>query len=351
VHLQADILINDTEQPDLGIPLDVPTEGEHDPLRWNTLVGGGGAAAGNPCVQECLAEAVLLPTGHVDDEGYFALPEEITYAFGKNGSCVSPFVKNGRCLFKEFPEGCGLYDTEGNKILSSDDWKRAFAQGTLPQDRLDKVCHVMPYRNHELLQLVGRTCVAVVYDSDVNMDYVKVYANLQGERYGLFTFEVLGTPLCDCGDKAPTCPPLVGVTSSDGLELPGDIPESTSSTSLYDLWIKALPPQDPGLGCSLFVRDHEPDSIQITRASLRNGTLTIRGESKFSPGAIMTVSIGAKNGKDNNPDAGFVLEAQMTYYPATNRYEYVLPNAPSHLRGRRVMISTNEGGAYSTLIP
>jgi hypothetical protein len=98
------------------------------------------------------------------------------------------------------------------------------------------------------------------------------------------------------------------------------------------------------------VRDHEPDSIQITKAKIENGTLRVWGTSNFRPAAIMTVSIGALNGPPNLPDAVYVLEALMPYNAATGRYEYVVPNAPSHLLGRRIMISTDKGGAYSTRV-
>ena len=38
----------------------------------------------------------------------------------------------------------------------------------------------IPLRNLDLFGLVGRSCVAVVYDSDISMNYMPVQANLQG---------------------------------------------------------------------------------------------------------------------------------------------------------------------------
>ena len=83
-----DFLVND----------DRPTEIGNPPLRWNELFPG---------------DVVLIPTGEVDDEGWFALPEH------------TPWL---------------LED---------------FVAGVVPQDRLDKIADVMPLRNHELLECAG----------------------------------------------------------------------------------------------------------------------------------------------------------------------------------------------------
>ena len=88
------------------------------------------------------------------------------------------------------------------------------------------------------------------------------------------------------------------------------------------------------------MRDHEPDSIQTTRASYEpdSNLLEVFGKSKFSPAALMTVSI-----------EDFVLEDPMTFNPSTEEYEYVITTSED-LRGRRVTISTDEGGAYNDFI-
>ncbi len=159
--------------PDYLINDDRPTEEGNPPLRWNTMFPG---------------DVVLLPGGEADDAGWFELPETIRYADDRTTD------------------------------LSDEEWIQAFVDGTLPQDLLDKVRDVMPLRNPELLALVGRTCTAIVYDSDISINYDPLYANLQGARYGTFTFRVIT------------------------VEAPGSIPESQSSTSLYDLWLEVLPP-------------------------------------------------------------------------------------------------------------
>ncbi len=208
--------------------------------------------------------------------------------------------------------------------MSYEEWIEAFVAGTLPQSQLDKVRDVMPLRNQDLVKLVGRTCVAVVYDSDISMNYLPIYANLQGARYGLFSFTVLA------------------------VEVPGSIPESQSSTSLYDMWLRVESPLTPSQAFQVTVRDHEPDSIQTLRAdySPANSKLTVHGQSSFAPGALMTLSVdGPDAGSDPNVNP-FVLEGVMGFNPAQGRYEFEM-NTPVDLRGRRLLISTNEGGSYN----
>ena len=54
------------------------------------------------------------------------------------------------------------------EILSVGDLSNTVPYSTLssPQDQLDNVRDVMPLRNQDLVMLVGRTCAAVVYDSE-----------------------------------------------------------------------------------------------------------------------------------------------------------------------------------------
>lgn len=234
---------------------DMPTEGANPPLRWNDLAPG---------------MHVLLPGGSVDDEGLFALPPD------------APF-----------------------DVL-------AYGAGTVPQSQLDPIPDVMPLRNHEIYDLIGLTCTAVVYDSDISMNFHPIQGNLQGARYGLFTFTLLD------------------------VVVPGSIPESQSSTSLYDLYVRVEEFQSPTFGYEVTIRDHEPDSIQITTADWSNDVLTIRGTSNFAPGARMTVSV-----------EDFVTEVEMTFN--NGQYEIEIPSRAS-LDGRRVTISTDAGGAYNDFI-
>jgi len=56
-------------------------------------------------------------------------------------------------------------------VYSRDEWIERYIAGTLPQEALDEVLNVMPLRNQDLADLLGRTCVAVVYDSDISIEF------------------------------------------------------------------------------------------------------------------------------------------------------------------------------------
>jgi hypothetical protein len=220
--------------------------------------------------------------------------------------------------------------TDGYDLFVED-----FVRGVVPQECLDKVRDVMPLRNQDLAQLVGRTCVAVVYDSDINMDYEPIYANLQGERYGLFSFYV------------------------EAVEVAGSIPENKSDTSFYGLWLRILAPQEPGAGFPIVIHDHEPDACEAKArySSYNGGTLKVIAWSDF-PGAgtgpgdpedwksYMTVSI---DGYDHGTDwtvVPFRLEEPMTY-KGRGRYQYKLMPVGENLRGRRLSVQSDEGCAYN----
>lgn len=237
---------------------DRPTEVGNPPLRWNELAPGS---------------VVLLPSGQVDDEGWFALPED------------APF--------------------------SAQD----FALGLVPQDQLDPIPDVMPLRNQELFRLLGQRCTAVVYDSDISMNYEPIQGNLQGARYGLFTFTVLD------------------------VLVPGSIPESQSDTDLYDLLLRVEPIEIPDVFYTVPIFDHEPDAVEITSAfySERTGILTVVAESDFEDDAFMTCSL-----------EGMFLEQPMTYIGGKSHQISVA--IPANPVGLRVTCSTDRGGAYTIII-
>ena len=243
--------------------------------------------------------------GQAGNEGWYALPEVISYL---DNAVTFPFT-----------------DTDGNQIINTTDWVTAFANGTLPQDKLDKVLGVMPLGNQDLAQLVGKKCVAVVYDSDISMNYDPIYANLQGDRLGSFAFTVLGA------------------------EVPGSIPESQPEMSVYDLWLRVEPPLEITYHFNVAIRNNAPDAIGITRARYQSGKLAVWGTSSFGSDALMTVSV---DGADAGSDPGvtpFIFEAPMTYNSKRGRYEFEF-STNVNLDGRRVTISTDKGGAFSAYI-
>jgi len=225
-------------------------------LTWNTLSPG---------------DVVLLPGGQVKDEGVFALPETLPFSVAD------------------------------------------FLEGTVQQSQLDKIDGVMPLQNQELASLIGRTCVAVVYDSDISINYKPINGNLQGERLGRFAFTVL-----------------------DAL-VPGSLPESQSDTSLYDLLVRVESPMEVTNNFSVPIRDEEPDSAELKSAKWRDGVLTVTGESDLAPDTTMTVSI-----------EDFFFEFPMTF-AGGKRYEFNA-DVPLNLDGLRITISTSGGGAYNARI-
>lgn len=115
-----------------------PTQQGNPALLWNTSYSG---------------DTVTIPTGQTGDEGVFSLPQILN---GKNGS------------------------------LSLND----FLAGNEPQADLDEVQNVQPLGNAQLNGLAGKSCTAIVYDSDISINVAPLQANLQGARLGQFKFTV-----------------------------------------------------------------------------------------------------------------------------------------------------------------
>jgi hypothetical protein len=158
------------------------------------------------------------------------------------------------------------------------------------------------------------------------------------------------------------------------------------------MWLRILPPQQPTTPLRVKIHDHEPDSIQVTRATFSTSTraLTVEGTSSYpgtdntppyvqdpssavndpnsvynAPGlptpeatddnfAYMTVSVD--NPADNDAAADptvdpLIREVKMSRVSG-NRYRAVIavPAAAGNLRGRRLVIQTDEGGAYNVFI-
>ena len=186
--------------------------------------------------------------------------------------------------------------------------------GNVPQPALGQVGGVMPVRNQDFAALTGRTFVAIVYDGAIGTNYAPLQANLQGERYGLFAFTVLE------------------------VVLPGTVSESGSSSSFYDLRIRVEAPMTVGAPLAVTPRDVPSDSIQIDQAIWQNGLLTVSAQSGVGSTATMTVSVD-----------GFTFESPMTFNTLTAQYEASFRSA-INLVGRRITISTREGGSDSGTI-
>ena len=111
---------------------------------------------------------ITLHTGQVGDEGWFALK-----------TVPQSWVSAG-------PTSDGLrnYLVAGPGLGS----KNAFGDR---ESRLDKVPDVTPLRAAGLRMLVGRDVCAVVYDSDVSINYDPLNGSLKGANLGVVAFRVL----------------------------------------------------------------------------------------------------------------------------------------------------------------
>jgi hypothetical protein len=187
----------------------------------------------------------------------------------------------------------------------------SFVAGTLSQPQLDNIPGVTAIGNRDLAAMVGQTFVAVVYDGSIGINYQPLLANLQGGRCGRFAFTVLD------------------------VLLPGTISESNSSTSLYDL---VVAPMAAPTAFQRAPRPESADSVQITTAEWRNGRLTIDATSALGSLADMTVSVD-----------GFTFESPMAWNGLAAQFEARF-RSPLSLVGRRVTISSRQGGSYTITV-
>ncbi|MDX9940690.1 MAG: hypothetical protein RBS53_00570 [Bacteroidales bacterium] len=116
--------------------------------------------------QENIGETIELFTGQVGDEGWFA-PKTI----------LNTWINAG-------PTNNGLqnYLTPGPGLGAS---------GDDPEVLLDEIPNVTPLRATGLAMLVGETVYAVVYDSDISINYDPIEGNLQGANLGVVAFDVI----------------------------------------------------------------------------------------------------------------------------------------------------------------
>ncbi len=111
---------------------------------------------------------ITLPSGQAGDEGLFALPVSLPFLLGD------------------------------------------YIGGLVPQTALDPVDGVSPLLETELvaLSLAGGPVCAVVYDSDVSINYEPLRGNLQGARLGVIGFAVTGVGPDPDGPEGSVLPPI-----------------------------------------------------------------------------------------------------------------------------------------------
>jgi probable HAF family extracellular repeat protein len=130
--------------------------------------------------------SITVRTGQTGDEGWFA-PNCIPQKWLNSAQSKT----NNTCL-----EGANRDLAVNNYFFSGKTpFVGAPSSWNLPQDRLDKVPHVLPLRARGLVSLEGKDVCALVYDSDISINYdhdkpLGVNGNLQGATLGIAAFRV-----------------------------------------------------------------------------------------------------------------------------------------------------------------
>ncbi len=129
---------------------------------------------GSPFFAANVGETITLHTGEVGDEGWFALKTipEIWDDAGPTADGLSNFV--------------GL-----PSLPPPHDVGPGLGAGGDPEALLDKIPNVTPLRATGLELLEGEQVCAVVYDSDISINYGPLEGSLKGANLGTVAFEVL----------------------------------------------------------------------------------------------------------------------------------------------------------------
>jgi hypothetical protein len=138
-----------------------------------------------------VGETITVKTGQTGDEGWFAptcIPQK--WISGSSSTCITDPAQRQTAINNYFGKS-------GSSAIPS-------------QSRLDKIPAVMPLRALGLDALVDKDICAVVYDSDISINYDKstfpfTSGNLQGETLGIVAFTVNQTRTLD-GFSSSTLP-------------------------------------------------------------------------------------------------------------------------------------------------
>ncbi|WP_407523834.1 hypothetical protein PDL71_18065 [Lacibacter sp. MH-610] len=161
-----------------------------------------------------VGKTITLYTGEVGDEGWYAL-KTIPASWKTAGPTV-----NGTRNFLLAGPGLG--------------------GGNDPEKYLDKIPDVTPLRATGIKMLTGKTVLAVVYDSDVAINFGPLYGILKGDNLGVVAFDVLETRKRTDGSSG-SLPSVtirirsVSEVSSTTLKLFSNAPVPRSSSEPFDI--------------------------------------------------------------------------------------------------------------------
>jgi hypothetical protein len=158
-----------------------------------------------------------LYTGDVGDEGWFAL-KRIPDSWRRAGP-----TDNGAQNYLLAGPGLGArYPDDDREVL------------------LDDIRDVTPLRATGLTMLIGQTVLALVYDSDVSINYSPLMGSLKGETLGLVAFRVLEVHQRRDGSTGSLPRVRIEILDTDEVrELPlylfANAPVPESSSEPYDI--------------------------------------------------------------------------------------------------------------------
>ena len=141
-----------------------------------------------------VGRTIVLHTGQVGDEGWFA-PKTIPAAWRTAGQ-----TSDGLRNYLAAGPGLGSRNAKGDR-----------------EALLDKVPDVTPLRATGLKLLLGRRVCAVVYDSDVSINYGPLNGSLKGDNLGRVALEVVGVTRFDGGSSSSLPKLRVRILDADAV--------------------------------------------------------------------------------------------------------------------------------------
>jgi len=212
IGTSAVLLVIDEESIDNGNPPNNFTE-----VQVNDQLAETGLRLPLKYFQDNEGDTITLFTGNVGDEGWFAI-KTIPDSWKNTGPSA-----NGSRNF--LAPGAGL----GAQISGLD--RDAY---------LDNVPNVTPLRATGLSMLTGQTILAVVYDSDVAINYSPLVGNLKGANLGLAALKVINVTQRFDGSSSSlpkVTVRILNVTAVSALPLMlfSNAPVPTSSSEPFDV--------------------------------------------------------------------------------------------------------------------
>jgi hypothetical protein len=167
--------------------------------------------------RENVGKTIELYTGQVGDEAWFAL-KTIPNTWVNAGP-----TNNGTQNYLAPGPGLGSPNIDDDREVL-----------------LDEIPNVTPLRATGLKMLVGYTVLAIVYDSDISINYSPLEGNLMGDNLGLVAFQVLSVRERTNGSSSSL--PIVSikilnVNDVKNLEISlfSNAPVPTSSSEPFDI--------------------------------------------------------------------------------------------------------------------